>query len=279
MNAVTREYFAEMLSRPGSRLTQHLNIWIGRKQLDLDVVDFKAKGGFCSDYSVDVTVTSPRLDIDGTEYVGWRGGLHVDERAAIPSASWSEPVDRPAATFNGVVTGWKRMRVSREEAAYRMRIEPRFVAYCKRIIKSDTFRDVNLQELLTQALIDGKHFEAFDVEFNIEGLTEKMTEVVMHEESLWNFVTRHCRRRGVFWFYKQGRGEKGQLDTIVFANHPRAYIRSIDVPMLAAAGLNSNWQEAAQEVHAQRRLVPATVELWERNYRTPEDPLRATADV
>ncbi|HKT95306.1 MAG TPA: type VI secretion system tip protein VgrG, partial [Paraburkholderia sp.] len=279
MNAVTRDYFTETLERPGSRLTQHARVWIGRKQLDLDVNDFRASGGFCKDYRVDVTVTSPRLDIDGKEYVGWRGGLQVDERAAIPSASWSEPVDRPAVTFNGVVTGWKRIRVSRDEATYRMRIEPRFAALCKRIIKSDVFRDVTLQELIRQALVDGKNFEAFDVEFDIEGLQERMEQVVMHEESLWNFIARHCRRLGVFWFYKQGRGDKGQLDTIVFTNRARAYIRSIDVPLLSASGLNGNWQEAVQAVHAQRTLVPATIELWERNYRTPEDPLRALAAV
>ncbi|CAM2164225.1 type VI secretion system secreted protein VgrG [Paraburkholderia sacchari] len=278
MNAVTKR-FMDTLRHPGSRLTQHLNLWIGRKEHDLDVLDFKVKGGFCKDYQVDITVTSPQLDIDGKEYVGWRGGLQVDERVAVPSANYVEPVGRDGATFNGVVTRWKRIRTSREESAYQLRIEPRFVAYCKRIIKSDVYRDVTLQELITQALIDRKNFEAFDVEFQIEGLQEKMEQVVMYEESLWNFITRHCRRLGVFWFYKQGRGKDGKLDTLVFANNPRAYIRSIEVPLLADSGLHSNWHEAAQAVHAQRRLVPATIELWERNYRMPEEPLRATANV
>lgn len=278
MNAVTKA-FTDALSHPGARLTQHLKVWIGRKQLDLDVVDFKAKGGFCKDYQVDITVTSPQLDIDGAEYVGWRAGLHVDERVAVPSASWNEPVNHAAATFNGVVTSWRRVRTSRDESVYLMRIEPRFVAYCKRVIKSDVYRDVTLQELITQVLVDRENFDAFDVEFQIEGLHEKMEEAVMYEESLWHFITRHCRRLGVFWFYRQGRGEEGKLDTIVFANNPRAYVRSIDIPLLSASGLQSNWQEAAQSVHAQRRLVPATIELWERNYRTPEDPLRATAAV
>jgi type VI secretion system secreted protein VgrG len=278
MNAVT-ENFTDALRHPSVRLTQHFSLWIGRKKHDLDVLDFRVVGGFCKDYKVDITVTSPRLDIDGKDYVGWRAGLQIDERAAVPSASWTAPVDHAAATFNGVVTRWKRIRTSRDEAAYRLRIEPRFVALCKRVIKSDVFRDVTLQELITQALVDRKNFDAFDVEFQIEGLQEKMEQVVMCEESLWNFISRHCRRLGVFWFYKQGRGEGGKLDTIVFANNPRAYIRSINLPLLAGSGLQSNWHEVAQQVHAQRTLVPATIELWERNYRTPEEPLRATANV
>ncbi len=211
--------------------------------------------------------------------MGRRAGLQIDERAAVPSASYVEQVDREAATFNGVVTRWKRIRTSRDESAYRLRIEPRFAALCKRIVKSGTFKNVTFQEMLAQALVDGQHFDAFDVEFQIEGLQEKMEEVVMYEESVWNFVTRHCRRKGVFWFYKQGRGKDGQLDTIVFTNKPSAYVRSIEAPLLAESGLNSNWHEAAQAVHEQRTLVAGTIELWERNYRKPEDPLRATANV
>ncbi|MGF6415133.1 DUF2345 domain-containing protein [Paraburkholderia sp. MM5482-R1] len=278
MNAVTKNFTAA-LSHPSARLTQHLRIWIGSQPHDLDVLDFKASGGFCKDYRVDVTVTSPRLEIDGKQYVGRRAGLQIDEQAAVPSVSYVQPVSHAAATFNGVVTSWKRIRTSRDESAYQIRIEPRFVALCKRIIKSDTFKDVTLQELITQALVDRKNFDAFDVEFQIEGLQEKMEQVVMLEESLWNFIARHCRRLGVFWFYKQGRGKDGKLDTIVFANNPRAYIRSVDVPLLDASGLHASWHEAAQAVHEQRALVPATIELWERNYCTPDDPLRATANV
>ncbi|WP_341316953.1 type VI secretion system tip protein VgrG [Paraburkholderia sp. IMGN_8] len=278
MNAVTKS-FTDALRHPSARLTQHLKIWIGTLDLGLDVLKFKVRAGFCKDYTVDITVTSQRLDIDGKQCVGRRAGLQIDERAAVPSASYVEPVDHEAATFNGVVTRWKRIRVSRDEAAYRLRIEPRFAALCKRMVRSDTFKDVTFQELVTKVLIDRQNFDAFDVEFQLEGEQEKMEQVVMYEESVWNLVTRHAKRKGYFWFYKQGRGRKGQLDTLVIADNPRAYIRSINVPLLANSGLNSNWHEAVLEVSEQRELVAATLELWERNYRTPEDPLRATASV
>ena len=278
MEAVTRN-FVDAMSHPSARLTQHLSLWIGSLDLGLDVLDFKVRGGLCGDYTVDITVSSPHLDIDGRQCVGRRAGLHIDERAAVPSVNYVEPVDHQAATFNGVVTRWKRVRTSRDEAAYRLRIEPRFAALCKRVVKSDTFTDVTLQELIREVLVDRRNFDVPDVEFEIEGLQEKMEQVVMYEESVWNFIARHCRRHGVFWFYRQGRRRGGPRDTIVFANHPRAYVRSIDLPLLADSGLNSNWHAATQAIHERRTLVPATIELWERNYRTPEDPLRATAKV
>ncbi|MDR5750381.1 MULTISPECIES: type VI secretion system tip protein VgrG [unclassified Caballeronia] len=278
MNAVTKS-FTDALRHPSARLTQHLKIRIGAQDLDLDVLDFKVRGGLCKDYKVDITVTSPRLVIDGKEYVGRRAGLHVDEQVAIPSASWSSPVDHSAATFNGVVTRWKRIRTSRDEAAYQVRIKPRFAALCKRIVKSDVLKDVTFEEMVRQLMIDGQNFDAFDIEFHLEGPQDKMEQVVMYEESVWNMVTRHAKRKGIFWFYRQERGENGLLDILVFANNPRAYIRSVNLPLFADSGLHSNWHEAAQAVHEQRTLVPATVELWERNYRTPEEPLQATSNV
>jgi type VI secretion system secreted protein VgrG len=278
MNAVTKN-FTDVLRNPSARLTQHLRIWIGKRALDLDVLDFRVRGGLCKDYKVDITVTSSCLDLDGKDYVGLRAGLQVDERASVPSANWTSPVDHAAATFNGVVTRWKRTRTSRDEAAYQLRIEPRFAALCKRVIRSDVMKNVTFEEMVRQLMVDGQNFDAFDIEFNLEGPQEKMEQVVMYEESVWNLITRHAKRKGIFWFYRQERGENGLLEILVFANNPRAYIRSVNLPLLAGSGLNSNWHEAAQAVHEQRELVTATIEVWERNYRTPEDPLRATANV
>jgi len=140
MNAVT-ESFTDTLRHPSARLSQHLRVWVGTREHDFDVVKFRVRGGFCKDYMADVTVTSSQLDLDGRQYVGRRAGLQVDERVAVPSVSYVEPVDREAATFNGVITRIERIGVSRDEATYRLRIEPRFAALCKRIIKSDTFKD------------------------------------------------------------------------------------------------------------------------------------------
>ena len=55
--------------------------------------------------------------------MGKRAGLQIDERAAVPSASYADSVDREAATWNGVVARWKRVSVSRDEGTYRLRIE------------------------------------------------------------------------------------------------------------------------------------------------------------
>lgn len=278
MNAATQS-LTDALSHPGARLTQRLRFWLGTLDLGLDVLDFKVRAGLCDDYTVDVTVTSPHRDIDGKLCVGRRAGLQIDELATVPSVSYIDPVNHEAATFNGVVTRWKRIRASRDEAAYRLRIEPRFAALLKRVYRSEMFRDKTFQEIVTELVVDRKNFDAFDIEFALEGAQDKLEQVVMYEESVWAFIARHARRKGIFWYYRQGRGKEGRLDTLVFTDNPRGYIRSLEFPLMPDSGLTGNWHEAVLKVNEQRTLVAASIELWERNYRTPADTLRATASV
>jgi type VI secretion system secreted protein VgrG len=51
------------------------------------------------------------------------------------------------------------------------------------------------------------------------------------------------------------------------------------LPLMPDAGLNANWHEAVLSIGTVRELVPATVELWERNYREPADSLKASTVV
>jgi type VI secretion system secreted protein VgrG len=111
--------------------------------------------------------------------------------------------------------------------------------------------------MVRKLLVDGQNFDAFDVEFHLEGPQEKLRQSVMYEESRWDMITRHAKRNGIFWFYRQERGENGLLDVLVFADNPRAYVRSIDVPLLESSGLRSDAHEAAQEVHEKRMLAHA----------------------
>ena len=65
----------------------------------------------------------------------------------------------------------------------------------------------------------------------------------------------------------------------MFGNNPRAYVRALELPLMPDSGLNGNWHEAVLTLSEARRLVPASVELWEHNYRIPHDPLKAESYV
>ncbi|MEZ0601033.1 type VI secretion system Vgr family protein [Paraburkholderia sp. IW21] len=270
----------DVLQHPGARLTQHLGLSVATLDRVLDVLDFRIEEELNEAYVVDVTVTSADLAIDGAACVGRRATFTIDERAAIPSLpALVDPVVEPARTVNGIVTQWERIKTSRDEATYRLRLEPRVALY-REVYDSGIFKDKTLKEMISESIIDRKLIDSFDVEFQLEGAEERFEQAVMYEETVWNFMERHCRRAGIFWYFKQGRkGDGPQRDTIVFGNNPRAYVRALEVPLMPVSGLSGNWHEAVLSISPIRKLVPAVVELWEHNYRTPANELKAESYV
>lgn len=270
----------DVLQHPSARLTQHLGLSIATLASPLDVLEFRLEEGFNETYVADITVTSIDKAIDGAVCVGRPSILTIDERVSIPSLpGLAEPVVNPARTVNGVVTQWDRVGTCRDEATYKVRIEPR-VALFGYVYDSGIFLDKTLKELITASIVDRQFIDSFDVEFRLEGAEEHFEQAVMYEESVWNFVERHCRRAGIFWYFRQGRKADGpQRDTIVFGNSARGYVRGLEVPLQPDSGLSGNWHEAVLSISPVRKLVPGVIELRERNHRTPADPLKAEAVV
>ncbi|MGS0897671.1 contractile injection system protein, VgrG/Pvc8 family, partial [Burkholderia stagnalis] len=107
-------------------------------------------------------------------------------------------------------------KTTRDEATYQLHLKPR-LALLESVHDSAVFLDRSFRELLTDAIVDRNLFESFDVEFELEGLDGKFEQTVMYEETVANFIDRHCRRAGVYYYFKQARKEDGpQRDTLVF---------------------------------------------------------------
>lgn len=230
-------------------------------------------------FVADITVTSKDKHIDGAAVVGRPAIFTIEEHASVPSLSeLINPFQRAARTVHGIVTQWTRIKTSRDEATYQVLLKPR-LALLEQVHDSAVFLDRSFRELLTDTIIDRELFQSYDVEFELDGLDAKLDQTVMYEETVANFIDRHCRRAGVFYYFKHAKKEDGpQRDTLVFSNTARGYMREIEVPLLPNSGLVS-WHEAILELNVTRSLVPQTVREWDHNYRQPDDPLQVESAV
>ncbi|KDB10631.1 Rhs element Vgr protein [Burkholderia sp. lig30] len=180
--------------------------------------------------------------------------------------------------MHGIVTNWTRVKTSRDEATYQLHLKPR-LALLGEVHDSAVFLDRSFRELLTDTIVDRDLFESYDVEFELEGLDEKVEQTVMYEETVANFIDRHCRRAGVYYYFRQARKDDGpQRDTLVVSNTARGYMRALEVPLLPNSGLVS-WHEAILTLAVTRALVPQTVRERDHNYRRPDDPLQVESVV
>ncbi|APR38545.1 hypothetical protein BTO02_24075 [Paraburkholderia sp. SOS3] len=243
----------------------------------MSVVSFELEEALNTTYKLDLVVTSSDHEMDGGACVGRRATFTIIEEGSVPSlVDVMEPVIEPARLVHGVVTRWERRSSSRDETTYALRIEPRF-ALLAHVHDSGVFRNKTMSDLIRECIVDRKLFDPHDIEFHLEGVEEKFEQTVMYEETVKGFIDRHCRRAGIYYYFKQG--DKAWRDIVVFGNNPRGYVRALELPLMPDAGLNANWHEAVLSIGTVRELVPATVELWERNYREPADSLKASTVV
>lgn len=269
----------DVLAHPSAIVTQPLHLEIATLQSPVSVFSFVLTEEMNAPFVADITVTSKDKHIDGAAVVGRPAIFTIEEHASVPSLSeLINPFQRAARTVHGIVTQWMRIKTSRDEATYQVLLKPR-LALLEQVHDSAVFLDRSFRELLTDTIIDRELFQSYDVEFELDGLDAKLDQTVMYEETVANFIDRHCRRAGVFYYFKHAKKEDGpQRDTLVFSNTARGYMREIEVPLLPNSGLVS-WHEAILELNVTRSLVPQTVREWDHNYRQPDDPLQVESAV
>ncbi|SCZ37838.1 MULTISPECIES: type VI secretion system Vgr family protein [Burkholderia] len=269
----------DVLAHPSAIVTQPLHLEIATLQSPVSVFSFVLTEEMNAPFVADITVTSKDKHIDGAAVVGCPAIFTIEEHASVPSLSeLINPFQRAARTVHGIVTQWTRIKTSRDEATYQVLLKPR-LALLEQVHDSAVFLDRSFRELLTDTIIDRELFQSYDVEFELDGLDAKLDQTVMYEETVANFIDRHCRRAGVFYYFKHAKKEDGpQRDTLVFSNTARGYMREIEVPLLPNSGLVS-WHEAILELNVTRSLVPQTVREWDHNYRQPDDPLQVESAV
>ncbi|RQS08718.1 type VI secretion system tip protein VgrG [Burkholderia sp. Bp9002] len=269
----------DVLKHPSAVVTQPLHLEIATLNAPISVFSFVLSEEMNTPFLADITVTSRDKQIDGAAVVGRPAIFTLEECASVPSMpGLIDPVQHAARTVHGVVTRWTRIRASRDEATYQLHLKPR-LSLLGEVHDSAVFLDRSFRELLTETIVDRNLFQSFDVEFELEGLDGKFEQTVMYEETVANFINRHCRRAGVYYYFKQAKKEDGpQRDTLVFGNTPRGYMRALEVPLLPHSGLVS-WHEAILTLEATRTLVPQIVREWDHNYRVPDDPLQVESVV
>lgn len=269
----------DVLKCPSAIVTQPFYVDIATLASPVSVLSFVLTEEMNAPFVANITVTSNDKHIDGTAVVGRPAVFTIEEHACVPSMpGLVEPVQQAARTVHGIVTQWTRIKTSRDEATYQLHLKPR-LALLEQVHDSAVFLGRSFRELLIDTIVDRDLFQSYDIEFELDGLDTKVDQTVMYEETVANFINRHCRRAGVFYYFKHANKDDGpQRDTLVFSNTARGYMRALEVPLMPYSGLVS-WHEAILELHATRALVPQTVREWDRNYRQPDDPLKVESVV
>ncbi|CAN7671644.1 type VI secretion system Vgr family protein [Caballeronia sp. LjRoot31] len=266
------------VANPNHVTTNRYAVEIPGTKLSLSIIEYELVERFNEPFWANIVVTSPNMAISGAESIGRWSIFHIDAEGSFAWSSSARDVER-LRTLHGVVSSWEHVSSSADEATYRICIKPRF-ALLRQTTDSRVFLDASLKDIINASIIDEKVFNHWDIEWQFEGKEPVFEQVLMYEESIEAFISRLCRKYGVYYYFKQSDDQNGaRRETIVFGDSAKGYVRALEVPVLGEAGLTNTGQESIHTLRTLRTTVPETISLREHNYRIPEDPLKAEASI
>lgn len=222
----------------------------------LDVLAFEGTEALSETFRYAIEVTSPNLDIAADSMLGKDATFTL--RAAPPSLTirgFTPPVAPPLRTLHGVVTRFKRLSASRDEARYEVTLEPR-LALLDKGCQYRIYQNQSVPEVV-EAILRRHGLRGQDFLIDLGRTYPEHEQLLQYGETDLAYIQRLCAERGIWYCFSMDARLK--IDVVEFHDSPMHYQRDLSLPLRPLSGLESTGQDAVWELQANHRMVEKTV--------------------
>ena len=236
----------------------------------LDVLAFEGEEQLSQPFSYRIEFTSSAGEIEAAQMLGQRAQLSLYALASkVPVFSFSAPdVVLPLRTLRGVVTAFRRLSGSADEARYELTLQPRLAL----LARGKQFRIYQHQSVpqIVESILRSRHdFEGQDFFFDLLREYPKREQVMQFGESDLGFISRLLAEIGIW--YRVTSDERLGIDVVELHDAQRHYQFDVELPYRPTCGLSSSAQDAAWQLETRHQVVEQHVHF--RAY----DPRQANA--
>jgi type VI secretion system secreted protein VgrG len=238
-----------------------------------DIYAFEGARGIGEPTKYTIQFTHPRHDLSRSEFLNRIGTFVIQP----PCDRWSQP--ERARHVQGVVTAFALKATYRDESRYEIVLESR-LALLRNVPKCRFFLDMTIPEIIEKILREhafNKIFAGF--EFQLYRTYRKRGFVMQWGEDDLTFITRLCRRSGIWFVCEEGE----RCEWVRFGDDYAHYRR--DPARLTAAyrsysGLETTGQESVSQLEMRAKTLPTTYAV--RTFSTEaavSEPIEATSPI
>lgn len=239
-----------------------------------DIFEFEGTRGIGEPTKYTIQFTHPRHDLSRGEFLNRIGAFTIQPP---PRDRWNQP--ESARHVQGVVTAFALKATNRDESLYEIVLESR-LALLRNTPKCRFFLDMTIPEIIEQILREhgfNKIFAAF--KFQLHRTYRKRSFVMQWGEDDLAFITRLCRRSGIWFVCEEGK----RCELVRFGDDYAHYRR--DPARLTAAyrsysGLETGAQESVSALEMRAKTLPTTYAV--RTFSTEaafSEPIEATSPI
>ncbi|MCS3421234.1 type VI secretion system Vgr family protein [Pseudomonas sp. BIGb0558] len=242
----------------------------------LDVLAFEGTEGLSELFNYRVEFTSTARDIAVEKMLGQDATFSLySAPQQSPMRGFIQPPARQLRTLHGVVTGFKRLSGSVDEARYEITLEPHFAL----LGRGQQFRIYQHQSVpqIVESILRNRHdFEGQDFFFNLVRDYPKRDQVMQYGESDLAFITRLLADVGIW--YRFTRDERLNIEVVEFHDDQRHYQFNVELAYRPQSGLSSTGQDGVWNLQSSHQVVEKHVNIRSYHHRVAHAHLNGEID-
>ncbi|GGL25773.1 type IV secretion protein Rhs [Pseudomonas brenneri] len=242
----------------------------------LDVLAFQGTEGLSQPFNYRVEFTCTDGDIGAEKMLGQGASFSLyGAPQNLPFLGVSAPKVKPLRTLHGVVTGFKRLSGSADEARYEITLEPHLAL----LGQGRQFRIYQHQSVpqIVESILRSRHnFEGQDFLFNLVREYPKREQVMQYGESDLIFISRLLADVGIW--YRFTCDERLKIDVVEFHDDQRHYQFDVELAYRPQSGLSSNGQDGVWALQSSHQVVEQHVHIRSYHHRVANTHLNGDID-
>nr|WP_180204622.1 type VI secretion system Vgr family protein [Pseudomonas sp. SbOxS1]NYU04613.1 type VI secretion system tip protein VgrG [Pseudomonas sp. SbOxS1] len=253
----------------------HHKLWVHNLETHLDVLTFHGEERLSQPFTYHVQFTSTEQDLAAEHLLGKaaRFSLYAAKQPPVIKGL-PTPEIKALRTLNGVVTAFKRLSASVDEARYELTLQPR-LALLERGRQYRIYQDQSVPEIVKSILCSRHDFEYQDYLFNLTREYPRREQVMQYGESDLAFIQRLLAEVGIW--YRFTSHERLQIDVVNFCDGQRGYQFDVELPYFPPAGLSSSDEDGVWDLQTRHQVVEKHVNI--RAYHPRDANAQLDADV
>ncbi|HCU1659830.1 TPA: type VI secretion system tip protein VgrG [Escherichia coli] len=237
----------------------HHKLKIRGLQSPVDVLTFTGHEQLSSPFRYDIQFTSRDKAITPESVLMQDGAFSL---TAPPVQGM--PVQTALRTLHGVITGFKHLSSSQDEARYEVRLEPRMVLLA-RSRQNAIYQNLTVPQIVEKILRERHQMRGQDFVFNLKSEYPAREQVMQYGEDDLTFISRLLSEVGI-WF-RFATDARLKIEVIEFFDDQSGYERGLTLPLRHPSGLHDSATEAVWGLNTAYSVVEKSVTTRDYNYR------------
>ena len=226
----------------------------------MDVLTFEGREQLSTPFRYDIQFTSTDKAITPELVLMQDGAFSL---TAPPVQGM--PVQTALRTLHGVITGFKHLSSSQDEARYEVRLEPR-MALLARSCQNAIYQNQTVPQIVEKILRERHQMRGQDFVFNLKSEYPSREQVMQYGEDDLTFISRLLSEVGI-WF-RFATDARLKIEVIEFYDDQSGYERGLTLPLRHPSGLHDGATEAVWGLNTAYSVVEKSVTTRDYNYRT-----------